>query len=135
MEAEYLALKLAWLAGERDRELGLHLLFFAWMHWADPPFVTGLEDDPEAERLWLEVFDSMGGDASTDAEFLFVAGIMAETFPHVLGEERQWAARGLAMRCRAMKLQSRGVPLGTFDNRGEYGEYFSHQLRGHLKEH
>jgi len=107
-------------------------MFFAWMHWADPPFVTELSDDPDAERLWREGFDAMGDEASTDAEFLFVAGLMAEIFPYVLGGEREWATRGSDMKSRAMKVQASSLPLSTFDNRGEYGKYFSHQLRGQL---
>ena len=44
LQAQYPALKQAWLRGERARERDLDLMFRAWMHWADPSFVTGLED-------------------------------------------------------------------------------------------
>ena len=47
MEELYHDLKAQWLSGERSREVGLRLMFYAWMHWADPPFVTGLTDDPD----------------------------------------------------------------------------------------
>lgn len=132
MERDYTELKARWLAGERDRELGLRLMFFAWMHWADPPFVTGLIDDPVAEELWRDVFAYSGGETSIDAEFLFVSGIMAELFPFALGDEKEWSQRGSRMKSRAMNLQPTAFSLSTFDNRGEYGTYFAHQLRGHV---
>lgn len=74
MEERYAELKARWLAGERDRELGLRLMCFAWMHWTDPPFVTGLADDPMAADLWHEMFAHFGGENSTDAKFLYVSG-------------------------------------------------------------
>jgi hypothetical protein len=132
MEEEYRDLKTRWSAGERDRELCLHLMFFAWMHWADPSNVTGLTNDLEAEELWRTIFAYLGGETSTDAEFLFIAGIMARVFTFVLGDEKQWSERGSRMIGQAMDLQPTALPLGTFDNRGEYGKYFAHQLRGHL---
>jgi hypothetical protein len=64
-------------------------MFFAWMHWADPPFVTGMADDPMAADLWHETFAHFGGENSTDAEFLYVSGIMAALFPWALGDETQ----------------------------------------------
>ena len=106
-------------------------MFHAWMHWADPPLVTGLSDDPEAQQLWRDVFDYMGGEVSEDAEFLFAAGLMAELFPYVLGDEGEWAARGSLMKQRALSLQSTALPVSVFQDRGGYGEYFTHQLRSH----
>ena len=133
MESDYKELKTRWLAGERDRELGLHLMFFAWMHWADPPFVTGLTDDPDAERLWRDVFAYSDGEASTDAEFLFVSGLMAALFPHAIGAEGDWSERGSRMKARALNLQPAALQPSAFENRGEYGKYFAHQLREHLR--
>jgi hypothetical protein len=130
MEVEYRNLKSRWLAGERSRELCLHLMYFAWMHWADPPFVTGLTNDPDAQRLWHDTFAFLGGENSTDKEFLFAAGIMAELFSYALGDENEWHLIGVRMRTRAM--QPTLLPLITFDDSSKYGKYFAHQLRGHL---
>ena len=69
MEEVYRRLREGWLAGDRDRENSLHLLFLAWMHWADPPFVTGLSDDPDAAKLWHEVFAHFGGKALLTRSF------------------------------------------------------------------
>lgn len=135
MQTTYEALKSRWRAGERDRELGLQLMFFSWMHWADPPFVTGLTEDPEAGQLWRDVFAYMGGEDSADVEFLFVGGLMAGLVPYALGDEAEWAVRGSRMKKRAIELRPLTYLQGAFDDRGEYGEYFSHQLRGHLRAH
>ena len=134
MEEQYRRLKARWLAGERDRELCLQLMFFAWMHWADPSFVTGLSDDSQATELWHRVFIHLGGENSIDAEFLFVGGTMANLFPYVLGNEVEWKMRGLRMVDQAMKRQAEDLPLSTFTDRGQYGKYFAHQLTGHLRE-
>ena len=130
MEKIYVDLKGRWLAGERDRELALRLMYFSWMHWADPPFVTGYADDPGAANLWREAFTYLGGESSTDAEFLYVSGIMAELFPWALGDETEWEQRGVQLRARAKELQPDGIASGVFDDRGDYGKYFAHQLRG-----
>jgi hypothetical protein len=130
MERIYVDLKGRWLAGERDRELALRLMYFSWMHWAEPPFVTGYADDPRAPDLWREAFTYLGDESSTDAEFLYVSGIMAELFPWALGDEIEWEQRGVQIRARAKELQPDGITLGVFDNRGDYGEYFAHQLIG-----
>lgn len=132
MEEEYRNAKARWLAGERDRELGLHLMFFAWMHWADPPFVTGLTDDSDAQIIWHDAFAYFGGKSSADAEFLFAAGVMAELFSYALGDESDWHQRGERMTAKALGLKPTSFSLSTFDNRGKYGKYFAHQLRGHL---
>lgn len=129
MEKSYAELKARWLKGERERELALHLLFFAWMHWADPPFVTGMADDPMAEDLWHEAFVYLGGADSTDAEVLYVSGIMAELFPYALGDEAEWEKRGLTMQTRAKEIEPTGLSSALFEDRGEYGRYFAHQLR------
>lgn len=127
MEADYRRLKAIWVSGSRDREDALRLLFVAWMHWADPPFLTGLEDDPEAPALWREIFESFGGENSADTEFVFVASLMAYLFPYCLGDEEEWRLRADRMRMRLKQLAPNGLPPGTFEGRGEYGRYFAHQ--------
>ena len=132
MEDDYQRLKEGWREGERDRELILELMFLAWWHWAEPPFLTNFSDDPEVVTLWRELFAYSEGEESNDAEFLFVAGTMAHIFAYALGDETEWKARGLRMIRRAMSLQPTALPLSTFDGRGKYGEYFAHQLRVQL---
>ena len=127
MEEEYQMLRAGWLAGDRDRERALHLLFLTWWHWAEPDFLTGLSDDPAVVHLWREVFDHFGGELSTDAEFLFVASIMADVTPWAFGNEDAWAGAGEAMMARSLSLQPGGFSPDRFEGRGEYGKYFAHQ--------
>ncbi|MGQ0661827.1 hypothetical protein [Sphingosinicella sp.] len=133
LEERYRGLKARWREGERDREPGLELLFLAWWHWAEPPFLTDLTDDEDVDTLWHEVFAHLGGERSDDVEFLFVAGIMAEVGGYVLGIDERWRARGRRMIDRAMAAKHSPLSESTFDNRGEYGNYFAHQLRGQLR--
>jgi hypothetical protein len=127
VEEAYLHLKARWLAGERERDLALQLMFFAWMHWAEPPFVTGMADDPSAPGLWREVFDSLSVEQSADAEILFVSGIMAHLFPWVLGNEQEWEQRGEKLMTRAREVAPGGIAPAIFEGRGEYGRYFARQ--------
>ncbi|WP_299326685.1 hypothetical protein [Parasphingopyxis sp.] len=133
MEETYKELKAQWLAGDRDRERNLNLMFLAWYHWAEPSFLTDFEEDSQAVGLWKSIFAHFGGDSSNDIEFLFAAGIMVNIASYMLGDEDEWMQRGKAMIRQAMSVQEEALPLSTFDNRGDYGDYFAHQLRGHLR--
>ena len=126
MEEEYKRLRSGWAEGDRDRVRALHLLYLSWWHWAEPEFLTGLSEDPSAVALWHEVFDHFGGEASSDAEFLFVASIMATVTPWGLGDEVHWAAAANRLSARARQLRPNGFSASDFDGRGDYGEYFAH---------
>ena len=129
MEEACRLLRERWSAGDRDREPALHLLFLTWMHWADPPFVTGMSDDPAAVEQWHTIFDFFGGEASSDAEFLHVAATMATITPWALGDEELWNAAAERMRARSLDLRPAGFSPATFEGRSDYGEYFAHQAR------
>jgi hypothetical protein len=127
MEDDYKQLRDGWEAGDRDRERALHLLFLAWMHWADPTFVTGMSEDPCALQLWQDIFAHFGGEASSDAEFLHVCGLMAQLTPYVLGDEQAWEAAAERMKLRSIYLRPRGFPPELFEGRSQFGDYFAHQ--------
>lgn len=129
VEETYTEFKAKWRAGERERELALHLLFLAWMHWADPPFVTGMSEDEEAIPLWFEIFAFFGAEASSDAEFLYVAAIMATITPEELGGENLWVPRIQRLNTRSRELRPAGFRPEAFEARGDYGDYFAHQSR------
>lgn len=129
METEYERLRTGWRNGNREREGGLHLLFLAWMHWADPSFVTGMTDDPEAGDLWRAVYAHFGGEDSEDAEFLHMAALMASLTPWGLGDEAEWKSRADRMTARSRKFRPGGFSPTFFEGRGEYGRYFAHQAR------
>jgi hypothetical protein len=106
-------------------------MYAAWMHWADPPFVTGLneEEQENAISLWLEIFEFFGAEASPDAEFLYVAAIMAYITPEEIGGTEEWGPRVERMNLRAASLNPAGFSPKMFEGRGDYGEYFAHQSR------
>ena len=129
MEECYLNLCDSWKRGDRDRERALQLLFLSWMHWADPPFVTGMSNDPHANELWHEIFDFFGGEKSSDQEFLHVAGMMLDLFPEVHGDSTRWEAVAKRLKARSLELQPDGFSAELFEGRSHYGEYFAHQAR------
>ena len=129
MEEDYRSFLAFWNAGDRERDKALQLLFLAWMHWADPPFVTGMDADADAKRLWHDIFAHFGGEEATDAEFLHVASVMASIFPWELGDEIGWEAAAERMRQRAIKYRPEGFQPELFEGRGDYGEYFAHHAR------
>jgi hypothetical protein len=100
------------------------------MHWADPPFVTGLEEDPNAAELWHDIYAHFGGEDAEDAEFLHVSALMARLFPWELGDEREWSSRADRMAARSLLIKPDGFSPTFFEGRSNYGDYFAHQARG-----
>jgi hypothetical protein len=129
MEEAYTSLRNGWAAGDRDRERALHLLFLSWMHWADPSFVTGMSDDPQALDLWHAIFAHIGGEESLDAEFLYVVALMARITPWGLGDVGTWEAASERLKARSLHLNPGGFSPDTFASGGEYGRYFAHHAR------
>lgn len=129
MEPRYAELEEAWLRGERGRDESLDLMFHAWMHWADPSCVSGLRDDSDALRIWHEIFDHFGGTRSSDVEFLYVAQIMVALFPWALGDEGRWGGIAAALERQLRTSDASHLSVQMFEERGEYGKYFAHQLR------
>ena len=127
MDEEYKKLRAGWIVGERGREGALRLLFLSWMHWADPPGVTGMDDDPEAANLWHAIFAHFDGEASSDPEFLYIASIMAVVAGWGLGDEDEWSAAAERLRTRLLQIRPEGFTPDAFKGRGEYGRYFAHQ--------
>lgn len=129
LQPRYDRLKQDWIGGDRSREAALDLMFHAWMHWADPPFVTGLRDDPDSSRIWHEIYQHFGGTQSSDAEFLFVAGVMAIVTPWALGDESTWIDNASNLDQRLRQMADVHLTAARFEGRGEYGKYFAHQWR------
>lgn len=42
-------LKQRWAAGYRDRDTALRLMFLCWYENIEPPFLTGLDNDPDCQ--------------------------------------------------------------------------------------
>lgn len=125
MEAYYQTLRAGWLAGDRDREQALYLLFLTWWHWAEAGN-NGLSDDPAAHEIWQQVFDHFGGENSTDPEFLFVAGIELTVTPEEFGDYDTYVSIGERMQERSRDLRPNGLLPEDFIGKGKYGEYFAY---------
>lgn len=128
LEPSYRRLKAAWRSGHRDRDEALQLLFLSWMHWADPPFsLPGWKTTRKRTACGGRFYEHFGGEASTDAEFLHVAGMMAGIIPWTLGDEVEWASRAIRMQARSLDLRPDGFSPEFFEGRSDYGDYFAHQ--------
>jgi hypothetical protein len=130
------ALELAvaeWRAGNRDRELRLHLLFLCWYCSLEPPFLTGLNESSVSSaglaRLFQDVYESFANGILDDAECLFAVGLMAQLAPWALGEDvATWESRSKAFRERYRSLAPGGLSPALFQGRGAYGDYFAGQV-------
>jgi hypothetical protein len=127
MEEYYQKVRAGWAAGDRDPELALHLLYLSWWHWAEPGPLTGLSDDPTVVQLWRDIFEDFGGEASVDAEFIFVAAIMVKVTPWAFDDEDAWATASDKMMARSLLLKPDGFSPAAFEGRGDFGKYFAHQ--------
>jgi hypothetical protein len=131
----YELLRDQWCSGERDRELALHLFFLAWYVNIEPAHLTGLDEqrlvEGELVAIINEVHDWVlpNGAASDDIEALYVAGLPAQMFPWVLGDNGLWTARSIAYRSRYRQLAPDGLDPAVFEGRGAYGDYYGGQLQ------
>lgn len=134
----YFLLKRHWDNGNKNREIGLHLMFHAWYGMADPWFSTGFEQGFDHKMLrdtLLEVHDYFQQNISDDAEMLFVVGLMASIFPYLFGNEEEWKKRDKEYRNLFLLLAPDGISETVFENRGWYGHYFGRNAKySHLKE-
>ena len=122
-----------WRSGNRDREVGLHLLFLSWYCNLEPPHLTGYDEShsPSADLplLFQEVYSPVAVGIMDDAELLFVVGLMASLSPWLLGEDvPTWENRCRAFRARYRQLLPDGLPPAHFYGRGAYGDYFAAQV-------
>lgn len=121
----YDALVARWKEGAWDRETALRLLFLIWYWQAEPPYLTGLKD---VNRTRInELFQSLGGEFTTDPEVLFVVGTMCQTAPWAFGEEPYWKGVGELFRVRFRERPQSGLSKKTFAKRGAYGHYFANR--------
>ncbi len=133
------ALELAigeWKAGNRDRELRLHLLFLAWYCNLEPPHLTGYNESTYPSTLLPNLFSDVYGtfaDAiNDDAEVLYVVGLMALLSPWLLGGDiKTWETRAKEYHERYRTLVPEGLSPSFFEGRGAYGDYFAGQVQVH----
>jgi hypothetical protein len=126
-------LRMRWSEGKRDRETALRLAFLAWYSYNEPVFLTGLPLDEDLSSIFVESFNSLGGEQSTDAEVCFVFGIMIEISTLCMGNNSHWPAIGEKLMSRFSAICPQGLPQEIFSQRGAYGAYFGHML--HIRPH
>lgn len=124
-------LKKQWNEGDRDREVGLHLLFLSWYGLVEPPFVFGeyVEEVDRLQETFNQVFKYFQPQINSDPELLYVIGLAAHLFPFVLGDETEWEDRSIEFLKRYRQLKPDGIEPEVFHGRGAYGEYYEHQAR------
>ena len=98
LASAYERLKQYWDAGNREREVALHLLFLAWYGLCEPPHITGFETHnmpsdelqarfTELQDTFNQVHKAIESQIDDDPEMLYVVGLMAHLFPYLLGDE------------------------------------------------
>ena len=127
----YKILEKRWLDGDRDRELGLHLMFLAWYGLVEPAHLTGfLESDElrsELNQMLTEVHTYFEPRIYQDAEMLYVVGLAAHMFWFMFDNASAWEQRAIEYRQRYHALAPNGIDPATFHNRGAYGAYYAGQ--------
>jgi hypothetical protein len=131
LAAAYKLLRDAWRSGERDRELGLHLLLLSWYMLIEPPHLTGLDEQtaPELAAVFNEVHDVMAPAKHDDAELLYVVGLMTSLAPWLVGDHDVWEWQSAEYGVLYRQLAPGGLDPSIFAKRGAYGEYFAGQAR------
>ncbi|HEY7957110.1 MAG TPA: hypothetical protein VII38_17515 [Polyangia bacterium] len=106
-------------------------MFLAWYLALEPPVLTGLDEKStppdELPLTFSEVHDHFASLIESDAEMLYVVGLMAHLCPWCLGEYELWEARSERYRSAYRRLAPNGISPSTFERRGFYGEYFKRQ--------
>jgi hypothetical protein len=131
MAAAYLILKEQWRSGDRDRELGLHLLFLAWYGLVEPEHITGFtkaeEEKRELNQVFTEVHAYFEPQINGDAEMLFTVGLAAHMFWYMFDDAPVWEERAERYRHLYRALLPDGINPKIFSGRGAYGEYYAGQ--------
>ncbi|HBE83327.1 MAG TPA: hypothetical protein DDW24_11165, partial [Blastocatellia bacterium] len=72
----YRILKKQWNEGDRDREVGLHLLFLSWYGLVEPPFVFGeyVEEVDKLQQTFNQVFEYFQPQINSDPVLLYEIG-------------------------------------------------------------
>ena len=128
----YKILKSAWDSGNRDREVGLHLMFIAWYGIVEPSHITGFTETPEEKHelsdVLFEIHEYFKDKIQNDAEALYAFGLMANMFWFMFERDEYWEPIGPSYKKRYRELEPGGLDPSIFKNRGAYGEYYEGQV-------
>jgi hypothetical protein len=73
------------------------------------------------------VHDYFRPSIKSDAEMLYVVGLMANLFPYLLGDEPEWESIAAEYQQSYRALVPEGLSPSVFAGRGAYGDYFAGQ--------
>ena len=132
LAAAYEILKVQWNNGDRDREVGLHLMFLAWYGLVEPGNLTGFFENEdltnELNQTLSEVHAYFEPQIYDDVEMLYVFGLAADMFWYMYDNASEWEKRSIEYQKRYRALTPNGIDPKIFQNRGAYGEYYLGQL-------
>ena len=126
-------LKEQWRNGDRDRELGLHLMFLTWYGLVEPGHLTGFSENEELTRelnqTLKDVHACFEPQIYQDAEMLYAFGLAAHMFWYMFDDASAWEKRSIEYRQRYRALAPDGIDPEIFRDRGAYGEYYAGQAK------
>lgn len=129
----YAILKEQWHKGNRDREIGLHLMFLAWYGLVEPGDLTGFSKNEESMRelnhSLKEVHEYFEPWIYQDAEMLYVVGLAASMFWFMFEDAPEWEKRSIEYQQLYRALVPNGIDPKIFNNRGFYGQYYAGQAK------
>lgn len=138
LAAAFEILKEQWRNGDRDRELGLHLIFLTWYATSEPEYITGFSNSWEERRkemlpLFAEVHAYFEPEIYKDVEMLYVVGLIAYMDWFMLDDDidvaKMWEERSKIYRKQYRALAPDGIDPLIFLNRGAYGDFFTGQAK------
>ncbi len=138
LAAAYEILKEQWDNGDRDRDLGLHLMFLAWFGAFEPDYITGFsksweENMKELLPVFAEIHAYFEAEIHKDVEMLYVVGLIANMYWFMLDDDveiaKVWEERGKKYHEQYRAIAPNGIDPSIFVNRGAYGDYFEGQAK------
>ena len=133
MAAAYRIPKGQWDSGERDREIGLHLMFLAWFGIVEPGHITGFSDTDGEKRELQQVLNEMHSFFEplihNDAEILYAFGLAADLFGYMFDDAPTWEYRAEEYKRLYRQLRPDGLDPTIFQSRGAYGDYYEGHAR------
>jgi hypothetical protein len=131
LAAAYDILKRLWRAGDRDREVALHLFFLSWYGLVEPLHLTGFENrldiSEDLNQMLAETHNYLEPQTCNDAEVLYVTGLAAHLFWFMFGDSEIWKQRAIDYRACYRMLAPNGIDPAVFCGRGAYGRYYAQQ--------
>jgi len=122
----------AWNAGERDNELALQLMYASWDLEEQCYDISDKEYGYETLILgFQQPYEYLGGHQSENHTLLLTAGHMITLFFYRTGLTFNDAEMCLK---RFLEKCPDGIPDAEFEDRGEFGRYFTHII-GHRNQH